>query len=186
MFPIATSLIQSVGRRDSALDRNTWVKRTTRLGECPSQTPIGRARLNPFESIRHGRPFGGRGSILCDQSRVQGRDPPVFSAGSTGKSLITYSSIQHRVGLDKVTSVLTAKVLPFVDQNLSAIPAPEYCTPFSQSLGSGFTGCGQGKRHPNLQQFPRRRSGEKYLNPRGAGPGEQGSRPQVSRKWKPW
>ena len=35
------------------------------------------------------------------------------------------------------------------------------------------------RRH-TLQQFPLGRSGEKYLDPRGAGPGEQGSRPRVS------
>ena len=72
------------------------MKRAMRLGECPLQTPIGRAGLNPSEQVRHERPFGEQGSILCGQTRVQGQDPPVFSARSTGKSLITYSSIRRR------------------------------------------------------------------------------------------
>ena len=92
------------------------MKRTARLGVYPSKTPIGRARLDPSESVRHGRTFGEQGSILCGQTRVQGRDPPAFSARNAGKSLITYSSIRHRVGPSKTTSVPTAKVLPFVDQ----------------------------------------------------------------------
>ena len=44
-----------------------------------------------------------------------------------------------------------------------------------------ITGCGgRAENQPSWQQFPRGRSGEKYLDPRGAGPGEQGSRPRVS------
>ena len=92
------------------------MERTARLGGSPSQTPIGRAALDPPETVQHGRPFGEQGSILCGQTRVQGRDPPVFLAGSTGKSLITYSSVRRWVGLDKTTSVLPLKVLPFVDR----------------------------------------------------------------------
>ena len=30
--------------RNTAWDRNTWVKRTARLGVCPSQRPIGESR----------------------------------------------------------------------------------------------------------------------------------------------
>ena len=48
------------------------------------------------------------------------------------------------------------------------------------------TGCGRRIIHSACQQFPRGRSGEKSFNPHGAGPGEQGSRPQVSRQWKHW
>ena len=44
-----------------------------------------------------------------------------------------------------------------------------------------ITGCGgRAENQPSWQQFPRGRPGEKYLDPRGAGPGEQGSRPRVS------
>ena len=93
------------------------MKRTVRLGTCPSQTPIGRAALNPPESVQHGRPFGELGSILCGQSRVQGRDPPAFSARNAGESLITYSSIRRRVALGKTNSVPSRKVFPFVAQN---------------------------------------------------------------------
>ena len=117
MFPVATSSIsiQSLGQGY----RLGWEY----LGEA-HRAPRGMsladahresAMLDPTESIRHGRPFGELGSILCGQTRVLGRDPPVFSAGSTGKSLITYSSIRHRFGLGKTTSVLSAQVLPFVD-----------------------------------------------------------------------
>ena len=47
------------------------------------------AMLDPSGPVRHGRSFGELGSILCGHSWVLGRDPPVFSAGSTGKSLNT-------------------------------------------------------------------------------------------------
>ena len=166
------------------------------------------SRARSSWSIQRGRPFGEQGSILCGQSRVRGRDPPVFSAGSTGKSLITYSSIRHGVGRGKTTGVLPRQVLPFVDQkpkcgsgagvvylllSVRGVRVPR--------LGLGvrvkrtvrfqevveITGCGgRAENQPSLQQFPRGRSGEKYLDPRGAGPGEQGSRPQVSRQRKPW
>ena len=64
------------------------------------------AMLNPSEPVRHGRPFGELGSILRGQSRVQGRDPPVFSARITGKSLITYSSIrQHEAGCETLAAI---------------------------------------------------------------------------------
>ena len=116
MFPVATSSIsiQSLGQGY----RLGWEY----LGEA-HRAPRGMsladahresAMLDPTESIRHGRPFGELGSILCGQTRVLGRDPPVFSAGSTGKSLITYSSIRHRFGLGKTTSVLSAQVLTLV------------------------------------------------------------------------
>ena len=76
--------------------------------------------------------------------------------------------------------VLTAKQL-----TSNGCSGPGFNYLLNQSLGQGFrlgwvTGCGRGKHHPSLQQFPRRRSGEKYLDPRGASPGEQGSRPRVS------
>ena len=66
--------------------------------------------LDPSETVRHGRPFGELGSILCGHSRVQGRDPPVFSAGSTGKSLITYSSIRHHEAGCKALAAIAPKV----------------------------------------------------------------------------
>ena len=116
LFPVATSLIQPM-EQGILLGWGYLVRRTARLEECPSQTPIRRAALNPYRTVRHGRPFGEQCSILFAQSRVQGRDPPVFSAGNTGKSLITYSSIRRRISLDKTTRVLPLKVLPFVDQN---------------------------------------------------------------------
>ncbi len=66
--------------------------------------------LDPAEPVRHGRPFGELGSILCGQTRVQGRDPPVFSAGSTGKSLITYSSIRHHEAEFKGLAAIALKL----------------------------------------------------------------------------
>ena len=176
------------------------MRHATRLGACPSQTPIGRAGLDPSESLRHGRPFGELGSILCGLSRVQGRDPPVFLAGSTGKSLITPSSIRHRNSLGKTTSVLPPQVLPFVVQKPkwgsgagvahlllpvrgAGIP-PWHGKPRETHRalqGYGVTSCaGRGENQPFRQQFPHGRSGEKYLDPHGAGPGEQGSSPRVS------
>ena len=78
-------------------------------------------------------------------------------------------------------------------------------TSVHQSVGKGFRALGwdtvrsapctsvvrtTGRRrriiHSACQQFPRGRSGERSLDPHGAGPGEQGSRPQVSRQWKHW
>jgi hypothetical protein len=47
--------------------------------------------------------------------------------------------------------------------------------------GYGVTGCGgKAENKPSWQQFPRGRSGEKYLGPRGASPVEQRSCPRVS------
>ncbi len=85
-----------------------------------------------------------------------------------------------------------------------AVVAP-VATSVIQSVGSGFRALGwdavrsapctsvvrtTGRRrriiHSACQQFPRGRSGERSLDPHGAGPGEQGSRPQVSRQWKHW
>ena len=146
-------------------------------GERPSQTPIGRARLNPPESVRHGRQFGEQGSILCGRSRVQERDPPVFSARNPGKSLTTQSSISHRgrrrKGLAGTASKVLASCCLFLTKNLSAVPAPESSTSFCQSVGQGFrldwvavrsapyasvgkgfTGCGQSVGHSAVAAIP--------------------------------
>ena len=165
------------------------MKRTVRLGECPSQTPIGRAGLDPLESIRHGRPFGEQGSILCGHSRVQGRDPPGFWAGNTGKSQTTHpvSPLRRCGERGKPQQSGRTEQSAYCETANSEklfrfrLKPPPQC----QSVGQGFhlgwvTGCGRRKHQPNLQQFPLGRSGEKYLDPRGAGPGEQGSRPRVS------
>ena len=160
---------------------------------CPLQTPIGRARLNPPESVRHGRPFGEQGSILCGQSRVQGRNPPVFSARNPGKSLTTQSSIRHRGRRRKG----------------GAVTAPKCCLFSNLCSGSGFSHLldsvrwagippGMGFRVKRTVRFrgkgvPWLRaketslrlgsdslvggSGERSLDPHGAGPGGQGSRP---------
>ncbi len=109
MFPAGTSSIHSVGQ-EYPWDSNTWVKRTVRFGKLPSQTPSVERDAQSFWSIQRGRPFGEPGSILCGQTRVQGRDPPVFSAGITGKSLITPSSIRHVVGSRKDFEAISPKV----------------------------------------------------------------------------
>ena len=44
----------------------------------------------------------------------------------------------------------------------------------------GSPAADEGNVTPPWQQFPRGRSGEKSFDPRGAGPGDQGSRPQLS------
>ena len=67
-----------------------------------------------------------------------GRDPPVFSAGSTGKSLITLFSIRHRIGGDKTTGVLPLQVLPFVGQKPKCGSGAGLCTSFRQSVGQGY------------------------------------------------
>ena len=67
-----------------------------------------------------------------------------------------------------------------VHKNLSAASGPAFITSFFQLLGKEFTGCGPRKRPSVLQQLPRGRSGEKSFDPHGAGPGDQGSRPQLS------
>ena len=134
---------------------------------CPSQKPIGRARLDPSESVRHGRPFGEQGSTLCGQSRVLGRGPPVFSAGNTGKSLTTQSRIRHRGPPAQGSTVSAPKVLARIDllsrDWLHPPPFP-VCglgchlgwdgRAKRASVGKGFTGCGQSVNHSGLLAIP--------------------------------
>lgn len=104
--PVATSSIQFVGQgypfgmgppgRSApcaslgwGLPTETRASITPTTQQCPSRKPSGERHAQSFWSIHRGRPFGELGSILGGQSRVQGRDPPVFSARITGKSLIT-------------------------------------------------------------------------------------------------
>ena len=171
---------------------------------CASETSLADAhresKAQSFWSIQRGRPFGEQGSILCGHSRVQGRDPPVFSAGSTGKSQTTHS-VSGTGGAD-------ARDLPS--------PRPKCCQESKCRSGTGFRppprfSPGQGFRR-GLGYQPKRTARFRGLGfrlrakrqslrvaaipswalrgekPRsfGAGPGEQGSRPQVSRQWKRW
>lgn len=104
--PAATSSIQFVGQgypfgmrppgRSApcasvgwGLPAETRASITPTPQQCPSREPSGERDAQSFWSIHRGRPFGELGSILCGLSRVQGRDPPVFSARITGKSLNT-------------------------------------------------------------------------------------------------
>ena len=54
------------------------VKRTVRSSYVPCGRPSGEQGSTPLSQSGWGGPFGEQGSILCGQSRVQGRDPPGF------------------------------------------------------------------------------------------------------------
>ena len=130
------------------------------------------SRARSFWSIQRGRPFGEQGSILCGQSRVQGRDPPVFSAGSTGKSQTTHLVSGTGAALTRPQVFHRQKCALFLHKNLTAVPGP-VATSSIQSLGQGFravgwdtceahralpwvrsTGCGQSVEHSVLAAIP--------------------------------
>ena len=74
-------------------------------------------------------------------------------------------------------SHLLVSVLGVRDTSLEGLPSK--ARP-ALPVVRGSPAAGQGNFTRSWQQFPRGRSGERNLDPRGAGPGEQGSRPRVS------
>ena len=110
MIPVATSSIQSMGQGCRLGLGVTSQCAPCALGNVPRRCPSGERDAQSLRSVQRGRPFGELGSILCGQSRVQERDPPAFSAGKTGKSLNTYSSIRHRRHWCKGLGVIRLKV----------------------------------------------------------------------------
>ena len=88
LFPVATSSNQSVGQEC----RHGWgyrVKRTGASGNVSRRHPSGERGSIPLSRSGMGGHSESRARILCGQTRVQVRDPPVFSAGNAGKSLTT-------------------------------------------------------------------------------------------------
>ena len=114
--------------RDTALDSDTW-----RSAPCASETSLADAHRESgdqsHETIRRGRPFGEQGSILCDQSRVQGRDPPVFSAGNTGKSQTTHSVSGPGRPAARGSRPYSPNHLPPLKRNLAGINQPASAPP---------------------------------------------------------
>ena len=179
-----------------------WCTASNRSPEEQGSTPVPHhaagGRLSP-----DGPPPGEQGSIP-KQRTGSGMDPPVFWAGNTGKSQTTHSVSPSLTawgkGKSRTIGPSGAKCLLWSRTIRMAVPVPVPATSSIQSLGQRFRAwdwdtwakrtsasvvrgspaAGQGNFTRSWQQFPRGRSGEKRLDPRGAGPGEQGSRPRVS------
>ena len=108
----------------------------------PLRKPSGERDAQSLRSIQRGRPFGELGSILSGQPRVQGRDPPAFSARNAGESLTAHSSIRPRRALAQWFGVLATKALSecsdLFNEILSSPLGPESSTSFVQSVGQGY------------------------------------------------
>ena len=83
--------------------------------QYPSQTPIGRARLNPFGKSNAGGRSESRARSYAANPGSRDGTLQVSRAGNAGKSLTTPSSIRPRLMLTQGFHAPVHKVLPFFD-----------------------------------------------------------------------
>ena len=111
--------------------------------QYPSQTPIGRARLNPSgQSILGGRSESRARSYAPGPESRDGTHQ-VSRAGNAGKSLITQSSIRPRLMLTQGFHGPAPKVVPFFD--LTSKRGPAYALPGACLVLEGWNRTGRGQ-----------------------------------------
>ena len=184
------------------------MKRPVRLGYVPRRRPSGEQGsillVNPaWAAVRRAgldpmRPVPGPGTGPSSFLGKKHWKKPDYAFQYPSPGGLAQGSCRH-------SAKVLAKCCLLLTKTLSAVLAPESSTSSIQSLGWGFhlgwgsvgsapcasmvrgsPAAGRVSITPTRQQFPRGRSGERSLDPHGAGPGGQGSRPQVSRQGKRW